>query len=980
MRSCKSRLFVSVCLLANWCSPASAANLPFGQTQTGTISSAAQTNSYTFSANASDVVDFTLVVTSGSLIPKIQLYNPTGGLISSNYSGSPFSCSGSSLELNTVQLATAGTYTVDVSDCSATNTGNYALFAQRTNNATGAANLPFGQVESGTIGAVASSNSYFFSANANDEIDFTLAVSSGTLIPKIRVYNPNGTQLSSNYSGSPFSCSGSTLELNTVMLPTTGVYTVLVGDCADTNTGGYDIYAQLTDSPAGPVGLLFGQVQTGSITSLVQSNSFTFSANANDVVDFTLATTSGSLVPKIRVYNPTGTLLSSNYSGSPFSCSGSTLELNTVTLPSAGTYTVLIGDCSDTLTGNYAIYTQRINNPAGAVNLPFGQTQTGLQGSVAGSNTYTFSANANDVMDFTLVTTNGSMVPKIRLYNPTGTLLSSNYSGSPFSCSGATLELNTVTLPSTGTYTVLIGDCSDTLTGNFVIYTQRTNNPAAAINLLWGQVQSGSVGSTAQSDAYTFLGSASDMVNLTMVTTGGSLVPKVRLYNPDGTLLSSNYSGSPFSCSGSTVQLNSVKLTQSGIYTVLFGDCSDINTGNFTFSSQCFGTCPLPAPMLTSLSPASALAGGNGFTLTVYGLNFVTGPSSVVYWNGSSLVTTYVNPNQLTAAVPASDIATPGAFPVTVLNPNPVTGPSNAITFTVNGALGQTITFGTLPNQFLGTAPFAVSAVASSGLPVSFASMTPGVCMLSNSTVTLTGVGTCTIQATQAGNATYSAAAPVNQSFTVSLATGSGPGPVTIFSPAQGATGVSLSTALIWGAVTGATSYDVYFGTSPSPPFVENTTGTSYTQAALNPNTTYYWYLVSKNAAGSTPSAIWSFTTAGSSHPAFFNGEVALSSTIYYLQFPGGNLFGDYTYLSSSILYHFDMGYEGFIPSTDGSIYFYDFATGHWWYTNPASFPYLYDFTLNAWIFYFPNPADPGHYTTNPRYFSNLATDQIFTM
>ena len=48
------------------------------------------------------------------------------------------------------------------------------------------------------------------------------------------------------------------------------------------------------------------------------------------------------------------------------------------------------------------------------------------------------------------------------------------------------MELNTVTLPATGTYTVLVGDCGDTNTGSYLIYAQRTNNPAGAAVLLFG--------------------------------------------------------------------------------------------------------------------------------------------------------------------------------------------------------------------------------------------------------------------------------------------------------------------------------------------------------------------------------------------------------------------------------------------------------------------------------------------------------------
>lgn len=96
-------------------------------------------------------------------------------------------------------------------------------------------------------------------------------------------------------------------------------------------------------------------------------------------------------------------------------------------------------------------------------------------------------------------------------------------------------------------------------------------------------------------------------------------------------------------------------------------------------------------------------------------------------------------------------------------------GSSNATVLL--GRLSQTITFSTLASQTWGTAPFAVSATASSGLAVSFASTTASVCSISGSTVTILTPGTCTIQATQAGNATYIAATPVSQSFTVAKAT-----------------------------------------------------------------------------------------------------------------------------------------------------------------------------------------------------------------
>ena len=80
--------------------------------------------------------------------------------------------------------------------------------------------------------------------------------------------------------------------------------------------------------------------------------------------------------------------------------------------------------------------------------------------------------------------------------------------------------------------------------------------------------------------------------------------------------------------------------------------------------------------------------------------------------------------------------------------------------------LDQSITFGTLSDKVLGSGPFTVTAMASSGLPTVI-SLVSGPATVTGSTLTLTGVGTVVVRATQPGNARYSAAAHVDQIFTV---------------------------------------------------------------------------------------------------------------------------------------------------------------------------------------------------------------------
>ena len=77
----------------------------------------------------------------------------------------------------------------------------------------------------------------------------------------------------------------------------------------------------------------------------------------------------------------------------------------------------------------------------------------------------------------------------------------------------------------------------------------------------------------------------------------------------------------------------------------------------------------------------------------------------------------------------------------------------------------QTITFAALPNKTFGAAKFAAHAKASSGLAVSFAAS--GSCSVSGTTVHLKSAGTCTLTASQPGNANYNAANSVARAFKV---------------------------------------------------------------------------------------------------------------------------------------------------------------------------------------------------------------------
>ena len=84
-----------------------------------------------------------------------------------------------------------------------------------------------------------------------------------------------------------------------------------------------------------------------------------------------------------------------------------------------------------------------------------------------------------------------------------------------------------------------------------------------------------------------------------------------------------------------------------------------------------------------------------------------------------------------------------------------------------NVLLAQTITFGALASKVNGEAPFTLTGTASSGLAVTYVSSNTSVATISGSTVTILSAGSTTITASQAGDGSYTPAASVPQTLTV---------------------------------------------------------------------------------------------------------------------------------------------------------------------------------------------------------------------
>jgi cellulose 1,4-beta-cellobiosidase len=102
-----------------------------------------------------------------------------------------------------------------------------------------------------------------------------------------------------------------------------------------------------------------------------------------------------------------------------------------------------------------------------------------------------------------------------------------------------------------------------------------------------------------------------------------------------------------------------------------------------------------------------------------------------------------------------------------------------------------------------------------------------------------------------------------------SFTTGNLPGAFTKITPKNGATNLSTSLTLSWGASSGATGFEYCFyarNSNPCSNWAKVDPGGSILISGLSPKTAYYWHVRAVNSFGATYSegsstAFWSFTT-----------------------------------------------------------------------------------------------------------------------
>ena len=416
-------------------------------------------------------------------------------------------------------------------------------------------NIQFGESIEAEITDAQYRQTFLFSVEESTIVSITVSRLSRDLVPYVLLVDQSGVLL--DYSDEIAQPAQIEFQINS-----SGVYTIIVtrfGQEHGTTTGEFLLQLEERTTPSSSLAsvndddfLRYGEERLGEINDNTPTTFYRFQAQRGDVVNITLSRTSGDLDPLIDLFGPDGEYL---ITGDDDAAAVGTLNARIVDfiIPSTGIYYIQAtryGRIEGSTRGLYILELDAVEatllgtRPS---NARFIEADTPLQSSISAEHItrfFQFEANRGDIITVLVNRTSGDLVPRVSLLRQDLLVLGT----SPVVADADSALVPGVSIPVTGTYLISVtrqNGAEGETTGDFTV--DITSRPGLQLNDAFEIVYGGQVVGTIDDeniiDNFIFIGTAGDVVSITLRTTDGNLDTLLTLRDEDGKQLTANDDG-----------------------------------------------------------------------------------------------------------------------------------------------------------------------------------------------------------------------------------------------------------------------------------------------------------------------------------------------------------------------------------------------------------------------------------------------------
>ncbi len=435
--------------------------------------------------------------------------------------------------------------------------------------------LNYGQTTTGNITDEQFRQLHLFQGRAGQIVSLHMSRASDNLDPYLVLVTAEGKVLA---TGDDHDTSRDA-AIPSVVLPADGVYTVIAtrfGHEHGTTTGEYELFLESlgTTAETGTT-VRYGDAIPGEINDEKPEDIYVLQGQRGDVITIRMARTSGDLDPLLNLFDASGQVL---ITGDDDETSREPLNAGILNymLPADGSYYIRAtryGYANGPSRGTYLLQISLVppnelgTRPTNARFIEYGDVVEGMLDDDVPVRFFRFEAERGDIVSAVVTQQSGDLAPTISLLASDLRLVSD----SPEDEDQTETRIPGASIPETGSYFLTVsrfGGFEGETGGTFVLQLEGRAGIAnsESLEIIYGGQVYGNLDDNNHADVYIFVGTADDIITITMRNVEGDLDPLVILRNANSKQLIAD--DDSFTEGGRDAAIRDFRLPEDGIYQI----------------------------------------------------------------------------------------------------------------------------------------------------------------------------------------------------------------------------------------------------------------------------------------------------------------------------------------------------------------------------------------------------------------------------